>query len=233
MPKGTAESYARLWEAEAKKKCRSETAGVLAELMGSYSLAGVDYEGRSEHIQQVIAYLQRSSRLKFRREDIEKVVEFLIQLPKALSGLLDKLVKAGVKLHPDSVILNLRAAALEMGNQSFLARGGSAGARRYLETAQKLAEASTDPSVTAMLPQIRTQLGILAELDQRMGRFGGFLGGGLPFPPPFLDDLDFDDDDLDDEDLDEEGWADEEPEPGPQPAPRRRAKKKRAPRKRR
>ena len=62
MPKSTVDGYAKLWEAEQKKKCRSETAGELAELMGAFFAAGIEYPGRDKHVKQVLAYLRRTLR---------------------------------------------------------------------------------------------------------------------------------------------------------------------------
>src|SRR5207245_5198708 len=72
MPKATIETYTKLWEADLKKKCRSETAGELADLMRGFLGAGIAYPGRDEHVAQVLAYLKRGPRLKYRREDIER-----------------------------------------------------------------------------------------------------------------------------------------------------------------
>ncbi len=47
----------------------------------------------------------------------------------------------------------------------------------------KLAEASTDPKETALLPIIRERLGSLSEVSEAMDRFGPFGGG--PFGPGF------------------------------------------------
>jgi hypothetical protein len=100
--------------------------------------------------------------------------------------------------------------------------GGVQKAQRYLETALKLAEASTDPKVNGLLPDIRKHLGILGELSDRFGRFGFPFGGG-PFGPAFGDDLDFEDDDDDFDDYDEDD--DDGPVfggfPAPRPAPKR------------
>ncbi len=46
-----------------------------------------------------------------------------------------------------------------------------------METALKLAEASTDPQVTALLPMIRKRLGSLDEVEGAMGRFGSGSAG--------------------------------------------------------
>ena len=77
MTKATQKGYAQLWESELKKKCTSETAGEMASLMDGFLSAGVEYTGRAGHIKKVVAYLQRTTRLKYRRVDIERVCEFL------------------------------------------------------------------------------------------------------------------------------------------------------------
>jgi tetratricopeptide (TPR) repeat protein len=230
MPKATIDRYDRLWEAGLKKKCRGETAGALAEQMGAYLGADVEYRGRAEHIRQVIAYLKRGTGLKYRREDIERVVEFLAELPKAENALLEKLLKAGVKQHPESAVLHLHSGMMGLAKGVITGSGGVAEARRHLETALKLAEASTDPKTTALLPEIRSQVSLLDEITGRLGPLGAFFGGG-PFAPPFLDGLGFPD--FDDED--DEGWFDEDEDEDEPRAPRSAppGRKKRTPRKRR
>jgi tetratricopeptide (TPR) repeat protein len=221
MPKSTVDGYTKNWETEQKKKCRSETAGALAEQMGAFLAAGIDYSGRGKHLTQVLTYLRRTLRLKYRREDIEPVVELLKHVPDEFP-LLEKLVKAGLKQHPDSALLNLHAGEVELIKGKII--GGTQTAQKYLETALKLAEASTDPKVTALLPAIRTQLGMLGELSERFGRFGFPFGGG----PSFFENLDFDDD-FDDDDFDDDDFDDEDRIPVP--IPTRRAPKKRGSRK--
>jgi tetratricopeptide (TPR) repeat protein len=227
LPKDTIASYTQLWEAGLKKKVRSETAGEMAGHMLAFLAAKIDYPGREEHLKKVVAYLKRGTRVKYRREDIEKVVELLGNLPKADHDLLEKRVNLGLKQHPQSVLLNVRKGMLELPKGTFFGNGVGP-AQRHLETALKLAEASTDPKETALLPTIRTQLSLLKEMSERLGGLGGFFGG--PFGPSPFGGLDFDDfDDFgldDDEDFDDEDFF-------PSPAPARRRAKKRASRKKR
>ncbi len=98
-----------------------------------------------------------------------------------------KLVQAGVKQHPDSVVLQMEAADVELMKMTFesvVFGKAPAGPRKHLEAALKLAEASTDPKETALLPIIRERLGSLSEVSEAMDRFGPFgpFGGG-PFGP--------------------------------------------------
>jgi hypothetical protein len=227
MPKAAIDKYAKLWEADLKKKVRSETAGAIADLLGAFLAANTDYAGRDVHIKQGVAYLGRTTRLKYRREDIEEVADFLRRLLPENQALYQKLVRAGIKQHPDSAELHMHAADVEI--QTMTMRRGMPGiippgVRQHLETALKLAEASTNPKVTALLPEIRRMLGSFNEVSDMFDHFASFGGG--PFGPSFLDMLDFDpDDEFDDEEFDDDDpfVLDAGPPPFPFPAPERSA----------
>jgi tetratricopeptide (TPR) repeat protein len=234
MPKTKCDEYARLWDAELKKKHRSEMAGGMAGLMASFLHADLEYTGRAGHIKKVVDYLRKSTSLKYRREDIERVVEFLGELMPKERALFKKMVKAGIKQHPDSVLLHMSAAGLEMmdtGMSALFGAGRLTGARRHLEMALKLAEASTDPKITALLPAIRERFSMLVEVEHAMDHFGSPFGGlplglGADFDDMF-DDEEFDDvldaeDDLEDDD-DAPSTLDFVPPPGParRPGPKK------------
>ena len=118
MTKATQEGYTELWIKDLKKKCKSETAGEMASLLDTFLSTDIEYPGRDGHIKEVVAYLQRTTRLKYRREDIEKVCEFLGHLPEE-TALLEKLVKHGLKSHPQSALLNFRAGPHRNGEGAF------------------------------------------------------------------------------------------------------------------
>jgi hypothetical protein len=227
MPKAAIDKYAKLWEADLKKKVRSETAGAIADLLGAFLAANTDYPGRDVHIKQAVAYLGRTTRLKYRHQDIEPVADFLRrQLPEN-QALYQKLVRSGIKQHPDSAELHLHAAEVEIQTMT-MRRGMSGlippGVRQHLETALKIAEASTDPKVTALLPEIRRMLGSFTEVADMFDHFASFGGG--PFGPGFLDMLDFDpDDEFDDDEFDDDDpfVLDGGPSSFPFPAPARSA----------
>jgi tetratricopeptide (TPR) repeat protein len=226
MPKTAIDKYTKLWEADLKKKVRSETAGAIANLLGAFLGADTDYPGRDVHIKQVVAYLGRTSRVKYRREDIEPVADFLRRLLPQNQALYQKLVRAGVKQHPDSAELHMHAADVEL--QTMTMRRGMPGlippgVRQHLETALKLAEASTDPKVTALLPEIRRMLGSFSEVAEMLDHFASQAGG--PFGPAFMDMLDLDpDDEFDDEFEEDDPFVlDVGPPPFPFPPPPRPA----------
>ncbi|MHB1558424.1 MAG: hypothetical protein ACYC61_13275 [Isosphaeraceae bacterium] len=243
MPKDVLQKYNRLWEVDAKKKRRSETAGKIAGLIHAHIAAGINYPGREEHIKQVIAYVASAGRVKFRVEDIEPIVEFLRdQAPNPSSkdfALYSKLVKAGVKQHPGSALLHTHAANAEM-----LAppkrRGWLGGpvipwqAREHLNKALQLAEASTDPEVRSLLPDIQRGLGTLESMQSLIDRFAGPFGmpfGGFPGMAGMDPFDDFDDEDEYDEDEDEIDFDPSAPfflDMSPPPAPRKSSAAKKA-----
>lgn len=250
MPKDVVQKYNRLWEIDAKKKRRSETAGKIAGLIHAHIAAGINYPGREEHIKQVIAYVASAGRVKFLLKDIEPIVEFLRdQAPESSSkdfALYTRFVKTGVKQHPGSALLHLHAANVEMTAPP--KRRGWLGApviprnaREHLNTALRLAEASTDPEVRSLLPDIRRGLGTLESMQNLFDRFAGPFGmpfGGFPGMAgmdPFDDFDEYDDDEYDDE-YDEDDEIDFDPsapfflDMSPPPAPRKgsAAKKKKA-----
>ena len=82
LTKATQKHYAELFKKDLKKKCRSETAAAMAFLLTAYLVSNIEYPGRDKHVRDVRAYLGRTTRLKYRREDLETVCEFLAQLQK-------------------------------------------------------------------------------------------------------------------------------------------------------
>jgi tetratricopeptide (TPR) repeat protein len=221
MSASTRGGYAELWAANLKKKCRSETAGEMASTLYAYVQVGVDYPGRAGHVKQLAAYLKRTTRLKYRQIDIERVCTFLRDLPEQ-KVLLAKLVKLGLKQHPESVLLNVEAGklALAASKPPFI----NPAAKMHLEKAMRLAEGSTVPTDTALLPEIKSALTMINELDSAGSRFShgpfGFPGGD--FDPFEL----FAADDFDEESFDD-GF-----EFAPRTIPRAKPKAKKKPKKR-
>jgi len=229
MTKTHQNGYAQLWTAELQKKCRSESAGEMASLLDAYLTSRIDYAGRAGHIEQLVAYLGRTTRSSFRREDIERVCEFLEHVG-GQAELLEKLIKSGLKQHPGSPFLNFRAGVLVLAKRTPKTRGEEA--RKYLLTALKLAEASTVPKETALLTPIKAALTFLNETSRRSFGYSSFGEGPVPIPDGngdfdefFDDDFDEDEDDfLDDDDFE---WM-----PAAVPSPPPQAKKRKSRRKR-
>jgi len=171
--------YSRLWETELKKAVRSETAGEMAWVLDSLLKENIDYPGRDTQVKKLIMYLGRSVSLTYGRVDLERVCTFLGDLPEQ-TALLEKLVKRGLKEHPQSARLHFEAGSINFRRAMF---GGSAEAtRHHLEKALQLAGSSTERADMVLLPQIKE---VLAEFNDLMdGPFGSLYFGPLPFATP-------------------------------------------------
>ena len=113
MSAATTNGYVELWTSELKKKCQSQTAGEMAGLLTGCLKLGIDYPGRSTQLEKLVAYLKRTTRLKFRQTDIERICDFLAYMVEHKELLL-KLARKGVKQHPGSAQLNFLAGLAEM-----------------------------------------------------------------------------------------------------------------------
>ena len=132
--------------------------------------------------------------------------------------MLGKLLQLGLKQHPESAVLNFHAGMLAVA-ESMPPFIGSA-AKKHLEKALKLAEASTVPAETALLPTIKSALTMINEIGSGPG---GLPFGGGPFGFPFhdVDPFEF----INDFDLGDDCFGDEF-EPAPRSMPRPKPKKK-------
>ena len=179
MTKATKDGYTKLWESDLRLKRQGETGGLMAALLDSLCKAEVEYSGRATHIKKVATYVGPGSRLKYRQIDIENICEFLYHSNQDAKTIA-KLVAVGLKQYPRSAQLNFRAAAMEMGKGPF--GFASHRTREYLNTALKLAEASTDPKETALVAPIKKALTLLNETDRIPFGLPFFGGGPSGFP---------------------------------------------------
>jgi hypothetical protein len=163
MPENEQDRFNRLWEEELNRPSRSETAGAMAGLLEEFQSAEVEYRGRDQHVQRTAAYLARTTNLKYQRADIESACQFLALAP-GQGKLLEALVTLGLEQFPDSALIQLRAADIELARG--LARLRAHVARRHLERALELADSSADPSERALCPQIKALLSGLNELSK-------------------------------------------------------------------
>ena len=179
LTKATQKHYAELWKKELRKKCRSETAGAMASFLTPFLALESDYAGRDHDATEVLKYLQRTTRLNYRLEDLEDVCEFLGHFPKE-SGLTRNLVQRGLKAHPESALLHLVVAGVELSDPAAVWRLPDV--RGHLEEALRLAEASTRRREMLMVPKIKQMLSVSNELHSRMAGFPFAAPGGMPVP---------------------------------------------------
>ena len=155
MTKATQEGYAELWESELKKKCTSETAGEMASLMDAFLSSRNRIHGprRPHQASRGLPAAHHATEVPSRGHRAGLRVPRACS--KARSTLLEKLVKLGVKQHPRSALLNLRAGLLETERGPF--NFGGPKARNYLETARKLAEARPSRRRPPCFPRSRAR----------------------------------------------------------------------------
>ena len=157
LTKATQKHYAELWKKELRRKCRSETAGAMASFLTAFLALDIDYDGRDHDATELLKYLRRTTRLNYRLEDLENVCEFLGHFPKE-SGLTRKLVERGLKANPESAILHLVAAGVELSSPAAFWRHPAI--RNHLQEALRLAEASTRRREMLMVPKIKQMLSV-------------------------------------------------------------------------
>jgi tetratricopeptide (TPR) repeat protein len=260
LPAADQDRFEALWVGGLSKKVNGETAGELANLIGAFPASGITYPGLDGHLKQVLAYLGRTTRIKYRREELQKVCAFLEEVtgrpgPKGHTarrgggsaearGLYEKLAKRGTKLFPDAPEFPLILGGLELQRGPF--GGNLNAARKFLEKAVALAEAEaargpSDPIGAEKLAMARKALASFNDLASTpIGLpFGPFPPGpgSMPALPADLLEAMFDDFgvDPDDDFLDDEDDFDEVDLPPRAPRPRgagQKGKKKKKRRKR-
>jgi tetratricopeptide (TPR) repeat protein len=210
LTKATQNHYAELWKRELRRKCRSETAGAMASFLTATIVAGVEYHGREHDAQELLKYLRRTTRLNYRLEDLESVCEFLGNFSKE-TVLTRNLVQRGLKAYPESAVLHVVAAGVEMSSPGALLQSQ---AIRHLKEALRLAEASTRRREMLMVPKIKQMLSVCNELHSRLAGIPFAAPGGMPFhsgTPGSIEDFlraflgAADDEDEDDEEEDDDG----------------------------
>ncbi len=179
LSKATQKQYGELWNKELRKKCRSETAGAMASYWAENVNEGSEYEGSDRDAIELLKYLRRTSRLNYRLEDVESVCEFLGGFPQE-DKLTRSLVSRGLKAYPESVLLHVVAAAIDLKKPSLF--WGAGPIIKHLQEALRIAETSTRPKETRMLPRIKEMLSVTNELSERMSRFAFSARGSSPGP---------------------------------------------------
>jgi tetratricopeptide (TPR) repeat protein len=190
LPASHGKALAEQWIKELKKKCRSETAGAMCQLLHGYLVAELEYTGRASHLAELIKYVERGSRVRWREEDLRHVCQFLDFVHKQKHGnvlaTLEKYVKKGVRSFPQSAFFHFFLGELEFGKGPYQCNRRLA--HDSFSRAVALSETPTDPAEA-----------IVREAAQKRLTFLGAVGDAPPLPLNFYDDLPFLDDDYDDE----------------------------------
>ena len=220
LPKAERDHFEALWVNALPARCRGETAGALAELLGSFLAGDVAYPGRDGHVRQVVDYLRRTTRVKYRREDLAQVCSFLgMADAKGARELFEKQAKRGARLFPEAPEFPMMLGSIEMEKGPFRSNLGQA--RKHFSRALELAQAlqAREPKAGAMLASIKDALSALDALSTGpMGFPFGPMGG----PPADLFEM-FETMGFDADGPIEPG--DDDDAPAPAPPARRRGRK--------
>ena len=115
MTAATTKGYVALWTAERQEEVPQPDRRRVGVDAPCLSLPRRRLPGPRRPVEAGIEYLKRSTRLKFRQIDIERVCDFLGNMPdQKCKELLGKLVKTGLKQHPCSTALNFEAGIVAL-----------------------------------------------------------------------------------------------------------------------
>jgi hypothetical protein len=215
LPKPLRQRFNQEFKSGIARKVTSETAGNLAELMAGFFAGRLNYAGREGHVRDIVGYLKRTSRLKYREPDL-RIVCALLDLVENEEKLLSTMSKRGHKLFPNSPYFLIADVEQDImkGPLSFNAQQ----IQKKLKKALALAEASQNPRDSELIPSIREKLARVQDMCEMMASLP-FMARGLPNSPQDLFDL-FDD--MEDEFDDEESEFDEPPTDLPKQPPKRK-----------
>jgi Tfp pilus assembly protein PilF len=171
LPKPQQKRFQQQFKTAAARKVTSAAAGTLASTMLACLLAKIDYPGRAGHMQEVVRYLGRTTRIKYVEDDLVLACKFLDATEK--EALFDKLGRRGLKLFPNSPFFLHLAAEQEIENGPW--RCDLEYAHSLLSRALPLAQASQKPADQKLIPGIRETLSKLDDIREAMQ--------SLPIPP--------------------------------------------------
>jgi tetratricopeptide (TPR) repeat protein len=93
LPREEVWLYEKRWQDALKRRCRSQTAGLMCQLMLAHRKHPQPYSQVEEHVQCLLKYVRRCSRVKWQAEDLRLVCEFLEEMKD--TKLLTKFAKQG------------------------------------------------------------------------------------------------------------------------------------------
>ncbi len=83
LPKAVKDRFEHHWQVGLAKKVKSETAALMADRLDAFLSGGIDYPGRAKHVAEVASTITRRSRVRYRREELRRVCDFLAGVPNA------------------------------------------------------------------------------------------------------------------------------------------------------
>jgi tetratricopeptide (TPR) repeat protein len=191
LPKEETWLYEKRWQEALKRRCCSQTAGLLCKILDEQLQTEESQEDNQQRVSVLLKYIRRCSRVKWQVEDLRHVCEFLDTAEEHAS--LIKLVDRSLRKFPEVAYLHWFAAKLESHRRTLTYDRRRC--LKHLNEVVRLGGSSEDPRDKELVDQARKALAILE--DSPLGHLFD----------AFEDDDDFDDDD---DDFDDDGDGDDE-----------------------
>jgi len=110
--------YEQRWRQSLKRRCRSETASLMCQVLGAQLETSSQPSSRNEaHVRNLLQYVSRCSRVKWRQEDLRRVCEFLEKMAEL--KLLTKFAKQGMRKFPEVGYFHWLMGMMEMEKGPF------------------------------------------------------------------------------------------------------------------
>ncbi len=160
LPNKEAWLYEKRWRTSLKRRCRSDTAGLLCRTLMPHLQASEPYENCDEHVKALLRYVRRCSRVKWHIEDLRSVCEFVDVAQEY--RILNKLVKRGLRNFPQAAYPHWFAARLEIAKGPI--EYDSRSALLHLQNTTRLASASSDPRDREVLDSAKQAETMLSDI---------------------------------------------------------------------
>lgn len=176
LAKASRDRCVKLFKTALSTPPTSESAAELAELMSFYLEDDMKFAHRGERIKDVVVYLRKTNRVKYRENDLRIVCDFLYQYDDSGETWL-KFAKLGRKLFPKSVYFLL------VDIESDLLFSGPIGLnpkkiRKKLQGALDSIDPAAPTQDAQLIPKLKAMIHKMDDLDRP----------GFPFPFPFSGD---------------------------------------------
>lgn len=164
MSSARVKEFERQFTVQLKRKCNSQTAAALSDQM--VALRAIEYLRQDNHEKLVLAYIRRTSRVKYEPQDLRSVCQFLTAIGE--DKLLEKQVEKGRKKFPDDPWFHLAAGRAELDKGP-----GGCKTKRVANCLNRVIEICSgrdDDESREMLSEARGALSFLESHGEQIGR---------------------------------------------------------------
>jgi len=204
MPKAVAADFEYRWLKALKKSRNSRAAGEMCRIAAEEASGGASYAGQAKHVQELLDFLGRCSRVKWQAPDLRSVLEFLVvwehregrgrdasaDNPSPVTRLLEGLVAKARSEFPEGAFFQLLAGEREIRKGPWACDRSFA--RDCFQRTLALLAGANDANSSAWAKRAKEKLHFLDEVGERME--------GADGPLPYIGADDDEEDEEEDED---------------------------------